>query len=371
MNYRNLRLSVLALLASFMMSAQLKVSEHIKPSSIALNPSHKLYFVDFWATWCGPCLAVSKYLTGLQRQFPEDFYVLSLTQENPDIVKRFMSKHNSGLAVAIDYNGDAFSNYHVASLPYGILLNAAGDKLWEGHPAELKTNHVKSFLKREESRATIDEMFLLQHYEPVVLETPDYDFKRGIEVEALPNFTGALTAVKKKSHVEVTGLLRDILAYTHNVYKDQLKMDPILNKAYRIRFEYNTKAYEHKTKAVLKYLKLKENNKKEEGELLFFDLTTSKFWDVNQINWGDDTPNFLIGETDIKADDVSLQELAYKLSNLLEIPIVTNDKNLLNEQHDWDVHYKYFDLMTAALEDTYGIKVEKKVGSYYTYTIRE
>ncbi len=373
MMYRTLVLGLLGILLSFSGTAQIKVSEDIKRSSIASNTNYKLYFVDFWATWCGPCITVSKYLTGLQRQYPEDFYIMSLSQENPDVVKRFVSKHNLELAVAIDYEGGAFTHYNVTSLPHGILLNAQGEKLWEGHPAEFKWYHLKRFLKQQKTSASIDEMFLVQAYETPVDTTAQvaYDFKGHIEVDELPQEEAFLSALKKTDYLEVTGSLRAILAYTHHIFEERIEVPEDLNKTYRVRFKYNTRAYENKTKAVLKYLKLKQSHKDVEGELLYFNLENSHFWDVNQINWGDDTPNFLVGETEIQADDVSLSALNYKLANLLEMPILTNNKELLNELHDWNVHYKYFDLMASAMEDTYGIKIEKKVGTYRKYKIRD
>lgn len=363
-------LTIAIILVPLFFSAQIKVAEHIKASSIATKTDNKLYFVDFWATWCGPCITVSKYLTGLQRQFPEDFYIMSLTQENPDIVKRFITKHQLELAVAIDYDGETFSKYAISSLPHGILFNAEGEKLWEGHPAEFKFYHLNRFLKQQNTRIAVDSMFPQEAYKHAI-EVIDDDFYKGFEAKALENYQSTLLVQKKATYLELSGDLQSILAYTEGVFKAQIEVAPSLNTFYRMRFKYDTKSFQNKTKTVLKYLKLKKSENKTKGDVLFFNLETSNFWDTNQIDWGNDTPNFLIGDTDIKANNVSLIELNYQLSNLLELPIIISDAKLATTLHDWEVHYKYFDLMSSVFYDTYGIKVDKRVGAYTMYKIRK
>jgi hypothetical protein len=53
---------------------------------------------------------------------------------------------------------------------------------------------------------------------------------------------------------------------------------------------------------------------------------------------------------------------------VLETPIVLAS-NIENQEHDWDIHYKYFDLMVSIMKDNYGIDIEKKVIEYPEYII--
>ncbi|GEM_PF-1160855 len=347
---------------------QIKISENIQDSQLTTNNENKLYFVDFWATWCGPCIHASKYLTSLQRQYPSGFHIMSLSQENPDIVKRFMKKYNIELAVAIDYQGETFSKYNIASLPYGILFNAKGEKLWEGHPADFKTYHLDGYLSTNKKTLSVDKMYNLQtlklvHTAKVVGMNTDFDI-----VKLKDNATTFIIE-KKSEHLELSGNLKDILAYTNNVFHKQITLPSLLQKSYKVRFKYDSDAYENKTQAILNSLELQQKAENKKGEVLFFNITSPSFWDVNQIDWGNDSPDFLIGDSDIKADNVSLNQVNYQLANLLSIPIVTNHHNLANELHDWDIHYKYFELMTSSLNDTYGIKIEKRVDNYPNYVI--
>jgi len=371
MKFNTITLCLLAFLSSTFIFGQIRISEHIQPSEIAKQDSNALYFVDFWATWCGPCIHVSKYLESLQEQFPNDFYVLSLTKESPDIVKRFMLKHKIRLAVAIDYDGETFENNKVQSLPYGILYNAKGEELWKGHPADLKGHKIGGFINTSRSKMALSEMFKITTYEKVAVvaeELQEGDFE--ISDLNLVEDTNAFRVEKRKSYIEFKGNLKDILAYTLNSHKNQIDIPKDLNKAYKMRFKLGSQACFNKTKLILKRLRLKKAKEDIQGEALVFDIKEPSFWDTNQIQWGADTPKYLIGDSAIQADDVSLAEIKYKLTDLLDTPIVIHHKSIdENLLHDWDIHYKYFDLMVSGMYDNYGITVSKKHTKYPQYVI--
>jgi hypothetical protein len=297
--------------------------------------------------------------------------VLSLTKENPDIVKRFMLKHETKLAVAIDHEGETFKSNNIRSLPYGILYNAYGEELWKGHPADLKGYQVGGFINKNKHSIDVSEMFKIQAYEKVVV-VEEEEQKNDFEIIEL-NFVednSELRVEKHKSYLELKGNLKSILAYTLNSHKKQIAIPEELNKSYEMRFKLNSPAYFDKTKVILKKLRLKKNDAEKEGEALMFDIKEPRFWDTNQIDWGADTPQYLVGDSEIKADDVSLDEVKYKLTNLLDIPIVMYHDNIdVNLLHDWDIHYKYFDLMVSGMWDSYGINVSKKNIKYPQYVI--
>lgn len=56
---------------------------------------NKLLILDFWATWCGPCIASFPKLDSLQKQFNDKIRILPVTSEGTGKVKDFLQKMKS------------------------------------------------------------------------------------------------------------------------------------------------------------------------------------------------------------------------------------------------------------------------------------
>lgn len=55
-----------------------------------ITKSEKLVIIDFWATWCGPCRALSPIMDELSEEYKEDVIIGKCdTEENNDIAMQF------------------------------------------------------------------------------------------------------------------------------------------------------------------------------------------------------------------------------------------------------------------------------------------
>ncbi|MBD0832098.1 TlpA family protein disulfide reductase [Aestuariibaculum sediminum] len=352
------------------MTGQIKISNFIKPSELARQDQNKLYFIDFWATWCGPCVHASKYLEALQWQYKDDFYVLSLSQEDSKIVTKFIENKPTKLAVAIDFDGEAFKKYNVKSLPYGILFNAKGENLWEGHPAEFKPVDIDAFLKLNKEQISVKSMFEENAYN-MVLESDNLEtLDKNIKIERLEKDWGEVLQTENKGDfVEIRGRIRDILAYAKGISRGQIQLESRFNESYRVKVNYNSRAYTNLFKNIVRGLKLNIKEENKVGDVFVFNTDAATFWDTNQIDWGNNNLQYLIGDAEIQADNVTFKNIKYQLSNLLETPILEEGKLADNVLHDWQIHYKYSTLMVDNFRDTYGVTVKKENKEYPIYVI--
>lgn len=362
------------------MYPQLQFLERVKYSNSANSDEKALFLVDFWATWCAPCITVSKYLNVLQQEFPEDLYIVSLTYENADLVTKFLDKHPTQLSVSVDNNRENFEKYGIEALPHGMLFDARGNILWRGNPADLKADRIRMFLKKSKGKIAINN-FITHTSSSVAGGTvaPDNEFKlptakeADYTIEKVKYANSEPQVSKYKEYTVVKGTLSDILSFLLKVNKKQLTNNKAEEDTFTLYLKDNLQesAEGALINKILRDGDLRLREKRKYGEVYrIVSRRKDMFWDTTQIDWGDEyRAAFMVDDSDLIADNVSFKVLLYKLSNLLEKPIVwRSDRSEVVGVNDWNVHYKYENLMKMSLEE-YGIEIQKEKADYPMYSI--
>ncbi|UGU15288.1 TlpA family protein disulfide reductase [Sinomicrobium kalidii] len=353
---------------------QVKVSEFIQASRLSEPGDDKLVFIDFWATWCKPCIHVSKYVETLQEQFSGDFYAVSLTKESRDVVTRFLPKHPSRLAVAIDMEGETFLKHGITTLPYGVLYNTKGDVVWKGHPADLTENRLRSLIRRNRNKgrkgfSNIVRVVETGGGEYASLET--YRPERPVEVFINRSKTSENLLYENGKYTHFAGKLDDLVALLGRVSAVQVDVrenDNRFVEVYALNDIWRN-GPERILGEVYTATGLNAHTLNKEGEV--YRLTVkdpSRLWDAEQLDWGRDSPKFLVDDMQIQADNVTFPELLARLGSLLGAPVVSSYKD--NTPRDWKLQHRFFDLMKNQLYDTYGIEITKDTAVYTMVILR-
>ena len=127
----------------------LSVGKWVKGQPVTALEKDKVYVVEFWATWCGPCRVSIPHLTGLQKQFKDQgVTVIGVSiDEEADAVPKFVKKMGDQMdyRVALDDRSKAKDGAMNAAwmdasgqngIPTAFVVDKAGVIAWIGHPMD-------------------------------------------------------------------------------------------------------------------------------------------------------------------------------------------------------------------------------------------
>jgi thiol-disulfide isomerase/thioredoxin len=118
-------------------------------SSNFKNSEGKVIILNFWATWCPPCIAEMPSLKKLHNDYKDtvDFYFVS--NENPSIIHSFLKKHNYTFKVFNPITQYP-KEFDVSSIPRTFLIDKSGSIIID------KTGAAN--WNSDKVRSTIDEL---------------------------------------------------------------------------------------------------------------------------------------------------------------------------------------------------------------------
>lgn len=112
----------------------------------------KVYVVEFWATWCGPCISSMPHLAELQNQYRDSVQIISVSDETVDEVNDLMGKEHpqagktfqeitSAYSLTTDPDRSVHEAYMEAAnqngIPTAFIVGKTGLIEWIGHPGNM------------------------------------------------------------------------------------------------------------------------------------------------------------------------------------------------------------------------------------------
>lgn len=120
-------------LEPFQMAPQVAGKSLLDDSHVQLSEMRgKVVIVDFWASWCGPCILSMPELDALRDRlhaagFSERFEVIGVNlDDDPALARRFLKVHPVHYPVISDLLGLAARHYEPRKLPSAYLVNPEG-----------------------------------------------------------------------------------------------------------------------------------------------------------------------------------------------------------------------------------------------------
>jgi peroxiredoxin len=95
---------------------------------LAVHKGRDIVILDFWATWCPPCVRALPGLIEIADEYRERNVVLYAVnqEETPQTIRRFLERRKLSVKVPLDDDGQAGEAYQVEGLPQTVMIGKDG-----------------------------------------------------------------------------------------------------------------------------------------------------------------------------------------------------------------------------------------------------
>lgn len=355
---------------------------NINITNYILNPptekslTGKFIILEFWATWCAPCIEAVPHLNFLQKKFSKknDIIFLSLTYESPKQAKRILDRVKFTTTVVSDETKETELNFNVRSIPHTVLIDNKGFIKWIGQPNELNDSLVESFIQGKDiPKGNIEQASTIKVSIETQLSNKSIDnaltlFKDKntqylfyiLQETRTDNRNPTIANLGSGEYIDMNKSVVNIISKIINKPEPFVIIpDSFHNKKFTIVYKNSNKiGYKNQLlvfkQNILSALNLTENTEIRNSEIYSLEVIDSSLLPISENQFEGQKGNF--SDTYFGVKNSKIEELIKQISNHYKIIIV--DSTSIKSKFDFLIKAT---ILTETIEDLkkYGLQLRK------------
>ena len=358
----------------------------------------KFTLVDFWATWCAPCIKGFGHLDKLANnpELNKKYNFVIISDEDETKIKKRLADKNLNFISLVDslnqkkskcgFKGKTFSEFNICALPTAVILDAKGKEIWRGQTKKLTVEQLNKIYNNEDlsnkSKANSKNQSKPKSVAKIdTIQTAEYIFlaTEGIKESNRSSTASDFSRFSVKGHSA-----EDLLMKITNENDYKFKIDETLNGRY-FSIKYQSKV---------------DDVPEDDHRALVFDLFLNNFsMEVDTIQKQINSMKLKISDSklleqarsiepdksfhsgyDYDTDDKSgkiviinskLETLAKIINDYFESPFILSEDIRNETRYDIIINYQDTNDILKILKDKYGLSFESNEAMIRVYELRE
>lgn len=304
--------------------------------------TNKFVVIDFWATWCGPCIQSFPHLNSLADKYQGQIVFLAVSDEKESIVRNFLQRTKladvnafKNMVFGLDTRSEINIGFGIKYIPTYFLISPDNIIISTGNSADLNESFLDSVMSGYGTVSVARR--------PTILIRPDSVEKiSSIQISSQPGSTPTLRI--KDNSLLIRDTLRNILPYLDgvrlanrvrwegtpkdmievNIYSGKTPVSSLQGVAHdMILNSYGIHKKVVDEKRYVWTMKVKEKSKLQDSTVISEEGVMKR--------------NMLLNDSVYQCDNFSLQELGGLLERFYFPTIIYVDA-ISNKVYDWNLY---------------------------------
>lgn len=153
------------------------ILQHSEKQADIADFKGKVVILEFWETWCSPCIKALEHLDKIQSTFPESVQVISITSASEQRIKTFLEKVELDIPIVIDSEKKLWKSFPHRVIPHTILIDEQGIVRAITQPSSITKAVIQDILDGKEIDLPIKEEVLEFNYAEPLSGNREVDYE--------------------------------------------------------------------------------------------------------------------------------------------------------------------------------------------------